>query len=344
MLIQELQDEFIKVRVPTVDHDGELGDTVTVDLPEVNVNNEALRIVERKTEAFGPTERKQLTLSSRNKTDEAGDKWKRDAQRFNTAFQGASVAVMGGGGRGPVEPDNDYVEVFRHPNTQFVNTAEMYVAGLPYRTFHKGAGAGAGIIQNEIPFDQKTAEGVEDTFTFSMNYPDVSGSEFDPVLYNEGDGEGDWTEGTAVTNGNSSVTHETTADSLDVTSVASDDGSGDPAFTGDGNWSYGSKIDLSDWNTVEIEWAANFDASSSGDCRVRVMVGGAVNDSAGTNEAALTRDETSDAGGFARATATLDVSGVGSRELVRVAAVAETDSGDVDSTTDLNIYRVEVQE
>jgi hypothetical protein len=182
-LISELQNDFIKVRVPTVNTSGlVLGDTVSVVIPELDINT-SLRVVKLKTVQQGATTRYELTLSNRNKTDERGDKWKRDITRFNTAFEGNSVWGNFGGYRGAVNETDDYELFFRYPNVEFEHRVELFVRGLPFRADSQGVAAGGGDVENINPADFSTGSNFSGgEFCVSETYDNVSDANYEVTI------------------------------------------------------------------------------------------------------------------------------------------------------------------
>jgi len=104
----------------------------------------ALRVVEVRRTLDSGTDRKRVTLSNRQKTDEGDIKYRRDLQRFNVGFQGASVSVQGGGSRQPVDPSINAEIPFDYPNLQYENEATVHIRGLSYRAYSAGAASGGG--------------------------------------------------------------------------------------------------------------------------------------------------------------------------------------------------------
>jgi hypothetical protein len=346
----ELGDDLLEVKAAVSTSVGlALGDRVTLEDPNQDIPATEVRVRKLRTKADGSSVVDIAWLSTRffMRRDEEAE-LRKNSKRTDIGYEGASVTVMGGGGRRPAG-DVDYIDSFRYPNIQFENKAEMLVRGFPYQAFSKGSAAGAGTIENEIPFDisESTSDhsGGSRTIRDTMTYPRFDTGSFDPVLYDTGDGASDWSEGTAAATGNnSSVAHSTETNHLNVTATASDDGSGDPQFEADGNWSYTTRFDMSDYATLEIEWAATFtNPTAASVTEVVAMVGGGIDDPASVNEASISEDDTTQTDGFARKTDTLDISSVDTRERVRMAARAITEAGDADAVSDLEVYRAEVK-
>jgi hypothetical protein len=119
-----------------------LGDFVRVQKPDAGLDRDMRvhRVVTRSAEGTPAGVVQEVTLSTRTVARDDVSADARDIQRFNTAFQGSSVVIQGGGGRQPVESGVPAEEPFRYPDVDFEHIAEVEVEGLPYRSYVSGAG------------------------------------------------------------------------------------------------------------------------------------------------------------------------------------------------------------
>lgn len=129
---EELKEQLIEAKATTPELDIQVGDTVQVVKDDADLNR-AMRIHRLKEKHEGSTTTYKLLLSTRTtlRTDDSADL--RDIQRFNTGFQGSSVAVNGGPVIGAVDSTNPLTFGFRYPDLEFENTATLQVRGQSYR-------------------------------------------------------------------------------------------------------------------------------------------------------------------------------------------------------------------
>jgi len=148
-LADELKEEYVEVKTTVSGVDLNLGDTVHVEKTEngVKVLDRDMRVHQLTTRSIDGTPagtEQEVTLSTRTVAREELNSDKRDIQRFNTAFQGSSVVIQGGGSRQPVNASLNAEIPFYYPNVEFENNAELFVRGLPYRAYSSGAASGGG--------------------------------------------------------------------------------------------------------------------------------------------------------------------------------------------------------
>jgi hypothetical protein len=138
----ELQEEYVEVKA-TVDGDVDLalGDFVQVVKSDADINRRMRvhRLVTTPAEDSVASTVQKALLSTRTILREELGSDTRDIQRYNTAWQGASVSVQGGGSRQPVDNQNNAEIPFNYPNIEFENQAELFVRGLPYRGYSAGS-------------------------------------------------------------------------------------------------------------------------------------------------------------------------------------------------------------
>jgi len=129
---EELKEELIEAKATTPELGVQVGDTVQVVKADADLDR-PMRIHRLKELYKGATKKLKLLLSTRTtlRTDDSADL--RDIQRFNTGFQGSSVAVNGGPVISAVDSANPLTFGFRYPDLEFENTATLRVRGEPYR-------------------------------------------------------------------------------------------------------------------------------------------------------------------------------------------------------------------
>jgi hypothetical protein len=129
---EELKETLVEAKATTPDLDIQIGDTVQVVKSDADLDR-AMRIHRLKEMYEGATKKLKLLLSTRTtlRTDDSADL--RDIQRFNTGFQGSSVAVNGGPVIGALDSTNPLTFGFRYPDLEFENTATLRVRGESYR-------------------------------------------------------------------------------------------------------------------------------------------------------------------------------------------------------------------
>lgn len=140
-LADEITEEYVEATATVDGEDLALGDWVHVEKPDADLNRD-MRIHRIKTRTKPDTTAAvvdEVLLSTRTVARDSVSDQGRDIQRFNTAFQGSSVIVQGGGGRQPVDGVVDAQESFRYPPIEYEHEALLEVAGLPYRAYSSGA-------------------------------------------------------------------------------------------------------------------------------------------------------------------------------------------------------------
>lgn len=132
---EELTEPNVEATATAVGEDLAVGDEVRVVKPDAGLDR-TMRIHRITTKTKSDTTAAvvdELLLSTRTVLrDDAGNDG-RDIQRFNTGFQGSSVAVNGGPVIAGVDNGDPLTFPFPYPNLEYENTAEIIVQGLPYR-------------------------------------------------------------------------------------------------------------------------------------------------------------------------------------------------------------------
>ncbi|AFH22130.1 hypothetical protein OSG_eHP18_00100 [environmental Halophage eHP-18] len=140
----EIKEELIEAEATVPDGVNiDVGDTVRVVKPDAGLDRD-MRIHRLKEVVEGTVRKLKVLLSTRTTARKDGSDDLRDIQRFNTGFQGSSVAVNGGPVIGAVDSGNPLTFGFRYPDLEFENTATLRVRGESYRIDSKGAASGGG--------------------------------------------------------------------------------------------------------------------------------------------------------------------------------------------------------
>lgn len=145
-LTEEYQVEHVEVETTVEGLDVGLGDHFTVNYPEEDVHDVAVRVVDL-VEKFDSTGWSyQVTLSSRRHSRvDQGKKERDDVSNYNVAFEGTSVMPTASGGRQPVGSDQqgrnvNYEFDFYYPSEAvYEHRAKLHVKGYPYRAYSWGA-------------------------------------------------------------------------------------------------------------------------------------------------------------------------------------------------------------
>lgn len=320
-----------------------LGDVFHVEYNEENVDHD-MQVVELTAKYDEGRIRYEVTMSTRRESREDKESEDlKDIERFNQASQGVAVPINAGGGRQPVDPNNNYQMKLYYPDEVISEIRlNVRVMGLPYRAYSQGAGAGAGEIGNEIPFDVSTAKGSDGVLTERMKYPAVGGQNVseDPLLYDEGTGADRFDSNTVADSGSiSTMTFSENTDHLFIESQT-DVPSSQSAET-DGNWAQTDRLDLSSYSTLEVEFDVSF-AGGGVTEQIHYGVGGTDRDKQGEAWAA---DKIISSGTGGRVTNSLDISSVSGREKVRLYAYTTNESSQGSSAVaTAEIYRVELIE
>lgn len=320
-----------------------LGDVFHVEYNEENVDHD-MQVVELTAKYDEGRIRYEVTMSTRRESREDKESEDlKDIERFNQASQGVAVPINAGGGRQPVDPNNNYQMKLYYPDEVISEIRlNVRVMGLPYRAYSQGAGAGAGEIGNEIPFDVSTAKGSDGVLTERMKYPAVGGQNVseDPLLYDEGTGADRFDSNTVADSGSiSTMTFSENTDHLFIESQT--DVPGSESAETDGNWAQTDRLDLSSYSTLEVEFDVSF-AGGGVTEQIHYGVGGTDRDKQGEAWAA---DKIISSGTGGRVTNSLDISSVSGREKVRLYAYTTNESSQGSSAVaTAEIYRVELIE
>jgi len=171
---EELGERYVEAEavVSGVDPRLSLGDFVRVVKPSANLDR-VMRVHRSVTTAAPDTPAgivQEVTLSTRTIAREELGSDARDIQRFNTAFQGSSVVIQGGGGRQPVDSGLNAEEPFRYPDIDFEHVAEVEVEGLPYRAYSSGAEDNSDLTNVEQDGFEATAAIAEKNFKTFVDF------------------------------------------------------------------------------------------------------------------------------------------------------------------------------
>ena len=150
-IVNRLADEYdterrrITVEAGLVGVDVELGDRITVDLTEHDIDR-PLRIVNIR-EILSNTQRFVVTLTNRN-VERAGSRKRRDdLKRFNSGYQGFIDRDTDSYGWQPVTATVNATRPYPYPDDVVSErTAEVIVNSIPYRAYSSGAASGGGSV------------------------------------------------------------------------------------------------------------------------------------------------------------------------------------------------------
>lgn len=148
---EEITEDLVEAKATVVGEDLSVGDWVHVKKPDAGLDRD-MRVHRIKTVVRGAKQVDELLLSTRTTVRKGDSQELEDIQRFNTAFQGSSVIVQGGGSRQPVNASLNAELPFRYPQINFEHTAELFVRGLPYRAYSSGA-AGGGDHTHDVEIE-----------------------------------------------------------------------------------------------------------------------------------------------------------------------------------------------
>lgn len=140
---EEITEDLVEAKATVAGEDLRVGDWVHVEKPDSDLDRD-MRVHRIKTVTVGAKTVDDVLLSTRTVMRQEDGRDLRDIQRYNTAFQGSSVILQGGGSRQPVTSGVNAEIPFRYPAINFEHTAELFVRGLPYRAYSKGAASSGG--------------------------------------------------------------------------------------------------------------------------------------------------------------------------------------------------------
>ena len=138
----ELTEEYVEAEATVAGSvDIQVGDSVQVRKDDADLDRSMRihRLTTKPAEESVAAEVYDVLLSTRTIFRDETASTQRDIQRFNTAFQGSSVVIQGGGSRQPVTAGVNAVERIRYPPVDFEHETVVEVAGLPYRAYSSGA-------------------------------------------------------------------------------------------------------------------------------------------------------------------------------------------------------------
>jgi hypothetical protein len=128
----------------------EVGDTVRVvkddaDLDrDMRVHKKWRKAGSRNDTGSGAAVVDKVEVSTRTTLQTESDADLEELRKFNTGFQGSSVAVNAGPFGKAVDSGNPLEFNFKYPQLEYENTAELHVKGLNYRIDSVGAASGGG--------------------------------------------------------------------------------------------------------------------------------------------------------------------------------------------------------
>lgn len=172
-LAEELKETLVKAEATVATSVGlEVGDTVRVVKDDADLDRD-MRVHKKWRRAGtlsevggGATVVDKVMLSTRTTLQTEDDRDLEEIRKFNTGFQGSSVAVNGGPVIGAVDSANPLTFGFRYPDLEFENTATLRVRGESYRIDSKGSAAGGGFFETSSSGgtnDDTTASGGSET-------------------------------------------------------------------------------------------------------------------------------------------------------------------------------------
>lgn len=140
----ELTEEYVEAETTVSGVDLNVGDWVRVVKPDANLDREMRvhRLVTQSVDETPAAVVQDVTLSTRTLAREDVGADRRDIQRFNTAFQGSSVAVNIGPYVDAIDSGDPVTIPFYYPDLEFENNAEIQIRGLSYRIDSVGAASG----------------------------------------------------------------------------------------------------------------------------------------------------------------------------------------------------------
>lgn len=165
---EEITESLVEAKATVSGVDLSVGDWVHVIKSDANLDRD-MRVHRIKDMVEGAKEVAEVLLSTRTTVRKGDAQELEDIQRFNTAFQGSSVSVQGGGSRQPVDSGVNAEIPFDYPDLAYENDATLQVRGLPYRAYSSGAAAGG-------TNDDTTASSTPDSDNATMDFDRTTSS------------------------------------------------------------------------------------------------------------------------------------------------------------------------
>jgi len=164
---EELAEPLVKAETVVPEEVGlSVGDTVRVVKPDADLDR-AMRVhrLTRTVGRFNDAESDaavldKVQLSTRTTLQTDDDAVLEEIRKFNTGFQGSSVAVTGGPVVDAVDSGQPLTFGFRYPDIEFENTAEIQIRGESYRIDSQGAAAG-GDHTHDVTIGSTTNDNTE---------------------------------------------------------------------------------------------------------------------------------------------------------------------------------------
>lgn len=187
-LIEDLQEEEIRVETVVKGNTVELGDQFRVSHPEEDIDDD-LRVVELTTLRSSAGVRYEAVFSNYDVAHVNRDvENHKDVGRYNQAFEGDLTNVQQSPGRGPIGPNHDYFIYVYYPDDVVAEVnSQLLVKGTNYRAYVAGSAGGgdhthsvpvntstassAGSSEFQNPIDLASSSDISDTFTL----PNVTG-------------------------------------------------------------------------------------------------------------------------------------------------------------------------
>lgn len=153
--------EYIEVTAEIYGLEVGLGDTFPVIYEDENIDTR-LRVVENEMTLDEQGIYYAVTLSNRMFTRRGIDEGVRqDVDRYNLAFEGNAVPYSDGGGRQPVDAENNYEMDVDYPADVVQELdATLKIDGMAYRSYSKGSAGGGGKIVSETSASNEDFETV----------------------------------------------------------------------------------------------------------------------------------------------------------------------------------------
>jgi hypothetical protein len=153
-LASEVTEREITVVASVKGEDIALGDTIRVEKPRDDIDNDLRAVVVRRIDDKDGL-RLECNFSNRKKIREnSGDTTEEMVERQGQAFEGTPVTVTTGGGRQPVTPTLNYEFDFYYPaEVEYEHRVKLFVKGLAYRAYSSGAASSGGFHDHGFTID-----------------------------------------------------------------------------------------------------------------------------------------------------------------------------------------------
>lgn len=154
-IIEDVQTEEVEVSTKVEGVDLLLGDTVTVNYPEEQVNEQPMRVVELEEQVDSEGVTDTVVLSTRREA-RVGDQEQEDREdlgSYNMAFEGTNVTETAGPYEDAVDPDNniDWVMNYYYPDeVEYEHRVKLHLTGRAYRAKSRGAASSGGSHSHSV--------------------------------------------------------------------------------------------------------------------------------------------------------------------------------------------------